>query len=632
MGNEKSALNGLDLDEKAVELTDFWMHYGANIVNPNPQRISVFISEPSLHYSASFGKPSPLERIAKNLMLYRHPCILKYISSWQKSSKYYLATELAKPLIQVIDTQTTLQICIGLHSILRALIFLHEKANSSHNNVCSSSIYVTPEGNWKLGGLEYLCKFSEMTLLYFQKIKSYRYEKAIYPAEDVSLLKTLGNLTAIDSYAFGVLAEEIFKLKNADDVPGLKEFKAFCKQNLQNSDASLRKNLSALLQHPFFTHDFIKIHAFLEELPLRNDSEKEIFFTNLVRQLRAFPENIVAEQLGTLLLSRIVLLDCTAQNCLLPYILKPRDENDTQGAGLFSVSAFKTFLVPKLLQIFCIRDASIRLLLLSYFKSFMHVFQTDELQTQILPELLVGIKDTNDYLVSETLKALAEIVLILGATTVIGGNRGKLFTDGRPNKIKIGSENRINNFRKETDINAPLSTGITDVTLPERLSPDGGEDRIETNFTFVEDEWSDWDAQECNSNVQKPAIQVSLPIVHDISRSDNTGAVNPPELESESHKKVETLQKKSNKKLVIADISELDIKHSKPLNSSAEENFFTDMEPVIQKTQILQIEEALTVKSKFEVTLSNNYLEEDDAGWVEDLSDWGTDVNSENKT
>lgn len=37
-----------------------------------------------------------------------------------------------------------------------------------------------------------------------------------------------------------------------------------------------------------------------------------------------FPENIIAEQLGRLLLSRMVLLDTTAQEQLLPFILKPK--------------------------------------------------------------------------------------------------------------------------------------------------------------------------------------------------------------------------------------------------------------------------------------------------------------------
>lgn len=50
----------------------------------------------------------------------------------------------------------------------------------------------------------------------------------------------------------------------------------------------------------------------------------ELNCRNLVPQLQNFPERIVAEQLGKLLLSRIVLLDQTAQTKLLPIILKPK--------------------------------------------------------------------------------------------------------------------------------------------------------------------------------------------------------------------------------------------------------------------------------------------------------------------
>lgn len=151
-------------------------------------------------------------------MLHRHPCILKYISSWRKGSSYYLATEEVKPLAQVIGSQTTLQICIGLHSILRALIFLHEKALASHNNVCSSSIYVTPEGSWKLGGLEFLCRFTDFNQAYLKKIKNFRYEKAIAPEEDGNSLETQLNPIGIDQYAFGVLTEEVLRLKNSGKI------------------------------------------------------------------------------------------------------------------------------------------------------------------------------------------------------------------------------------------------------------------------------------------------------------------------------------------------------------------------------------------------------------------------------
>lgn len=65
MGAGQSALKGLEIEEKAVEITDFWTHHSANIEGTNPVRLSVFISEPSLHSTASFGKPTPLEKNAK---------------------------------------------------------------------------------------------------------------------------------------------------------------------------------------------------------------------------------------------------------------------------------------------------------------------------------------------------------------------------------------------------------------------------------------------------------------------------------------------------------------------------------------------------------------------------------------
>ncbi|XP_033353588.1 protein-associating with the carboxyl-terminal domain of ezrin isoform X3 [Bombus vosnesenskii] len=598
MGNEKSALNGLKIDEKPVEITDFWTHYMACVNGYNAQRISVFVSEPSLHYNANFGNPSPLEKAAKNLMLYRHPCILKYVSSWSKGSKFFLATEQVKPLIQSIETQNTLQICMGLYSILRALVFLHEKAFVSHNNLCESSIYVTPEGCWKLGGLECLCKFNDLTSSYLQKIKSYRCEKAISINEDTTI--TLTNFTTIDVYAFGVLAEDILRQKDPDDVPSLLEFKQFCKENLQNPDPSLR---------------------------------------TLITQLRMFPENIVAEQLGRLLLSRMVLLDTTAQEQLLPFILKPKDGNDNTDSNLFSISTFKVYLVPKLLQMFCIRDVSIRLVLLSYFNSFVHIFQVDELKSQVLPELLVGIKDTNDHLVSATLKALADIVPILGAATVIGGNRGKLFTDGRPNKLK-------DNKKTKNSINAefviPTDSIQKVIDLPERPSPDGGEDKKEITSSITEEEytWSDWDIQEtadvhARISQSSDAIFQSQSNSNDISISDSTLRITTDAVLNIDKNKTSELKLTKKSAGIISDISELDIKNSKLIDTCKEEyDYFTDMEPVIKKTQILHIQQPqILSKSVFDIKALNGLeTSEENNGWEEDLSDWGTEDVHEIKT
>jgi SCY1-like protein 3 len=80
-----------------------------------------------------------------------------------------------------------------------------------------------------------------------------------------------------------------------------------------------------VLLHPYFNHDFITIHSFLTELPLKSQQVKQEFFTSLIDRLREFDEAIVATQLCEMLLSRIVLLDETAQLCVTPFVLKPQN-------------------------------------------------------------------------------------------------------------------------------------------------------------------------------------------------------------------------------------------------------------------------------------------------------------------
>lgn len=62
MGNEQSNLSGLELDEKAVEVTDFWTHHSATINLGNS--VSVFIGEPLVSGSLWLSQ-TPLEKATK---------------------------------------------------------------------------------------------------------------------------------------------------------------------------------------------------------------------------------------------------------------------------------------------------------------------------------------------------------------------------------------------------------------------------------------------------------------------------------------------------------------------------------------------------------------------------------------
>ena len=50
--------------------------------------------------------------------------------------------------------------------------------------------------------------------------------------------------------------------------------------------------------------------------------------------------------------------------------------------------------------------------------------------------MLIGLRETDDRIVSATFSALAVMVPILGASVVVGGERRKLFIEGRP-KVRL---------------------------------------------------------------------------------------------------------------------------------------------------------------------------------------------------
>lgn len=384
MGNDQSQqLKGLEISRKAIQVTDYWSLYNGEIpTESSVSVISIFQGE-TLVTGQFWTNQNPLERAIRNLKIYRHPNILKYIASWNKGSLKMLATERCRPLATCLNVTSDVQICLGLRNILCALIFLMEQANVRHLSISISSIYVTEDGAWRLAGFEHLWSGKEFNMTLLEKSKNYRYPKAI----DSDELKNKGQ--GVEQYAFAVMCEEILHNKNDSNIPAVEDFKSYCATHLKHSNVAMRPKLSAILLHPLFNHDFILIHSFLTELPLKSPQAKMEFFTGLVDRLRTFDPETVAEQMGSLLLSRIVLLDTTAQLCVTPYVLRPKA--DDLSPGLFAARIFSGYIIPRIQQVFCVQDAQIRLTLLEHFPDYVPYFSKEDLKEQILPQ--VGFQD-----------------------------------------------------------------------------------------------------------------------------------------------------------------------------------------------------------------------------------------------
>lgn len=430
MGAESSSLRNVSISEKQLieKLPHDIMLFDGKL-NQTNQKISIFedVGKESEFTNYLLGRP--MSRTIRNLKIYRHPsAILKFLAS---TNDKILVTELLRgSLAKVLKTQNEIQICLGIKNILQALIFLVETANVRHLNISVDSIFVTELGHWKLNGMEHVFKSTDITKEFLQKSRPYRNQQSIDPDE--------GDGTCLEQYAFGALCEAV--ISKDSKIPHSQEFLKYCQTHLKHKNPTMRPLLSAVVLHNYFNHDFIVIHSFLSELPLKSQQAKVEFFKTLNDKLKKFDENIVGSQLNSLLLSRLVLLEQSAQFYLLPVLLKPQtiledDEETSTDEFIFSTPAFIKYMVPKIKQVFCVLDVQIRLILLEHFPLYVNTFTKEELVDEILPQLLLGIKDTNDLLVTKTLLCLADLVSILGANLVIGKNRTKIFADGRPQQV-----------------------------------------------------------------------------------------------------------------------------------------------------------------------------------------------------
>ncbi|XP_034250810.1 N-terminal kinase-like protein [Thrips palmi] len=357
----------------------------------------------------------------KRLKTLRHPSVLTYLDSLETDKMIFMATEFVIPLQTRLDKlletdekdrqlayqQRDLYLAWGIFQITRALSFLNNDGNLRHNNVCMWSVFVNAAGEWKLGGVEYVAGTTDgigLPIKILPALDKYDPPEKADPGRQRLITKC-----STDMWGLGCLIWEVFNgplpvqssLQQLEKVPQQLSG-VYCE--LVGANPGSRPNPADVITrcrktNGYFKNDLVDTLLFLEEIQIKDKSEKSKFFGSLTPLLDNFPKDVCVNKILPQLINAFVYGDAGSS------ILAPMFKL----GSLLEEAEYQKQIVPCVVKLFASNDRATRVRLLQQLELFIGHLQSATVNDQIFPQIAHGFMDTNPTIREQTVKSIIHL-------------------------------------------------------------------------------------------------------------------------------------------------------------------------------------------------------------------------------
>ena len=387
-----------------------------------------------------------------------------YIFPQEDADALYLVTERIVPLASLLKDMSELDIALGIYTIASSLSFLHKNALMCHNNIRLQSIFVSNSDNlWRLGGSENICKYSDVKESMVGEVIRAASPECPSAPEDIDGTFSSNDIHCRDSWMLGHLILKLADRFNGKADGQLVKFKQTIKQFYCSADPRKRPSIETFLSVPYFNAlpqlALINSVEFLESITIKSDEEKRQFFRKASNDLFHVTSDCFQKYLMRLMFSDLIFADENAREYLLPRLLSVKTKRESN--GFYKAESYAKIMAPLLKELYKRRAKHTRLVLLRLSRWYVPFLPSHFVKDSILPEVLLGLNDTDDAIVMATFNALAVFTSFLGATTVVGSAMQKA--------------NFHDSFPRGTEEKAPVPSassdpGITNETFKNTLN------------------------------------------------------------------------------------------------------------------------------------------------------------------